>query len=202
MTSGAQPPNSLPGTEQGIDWEQTLTQHSGWLRAVVANRLGARGSQRIDEVEEVMQEVALAAVKSPSGSINPAKVGAWLYQVAVRRTLMHRRSAGRRRKLVDQVGQRVVAESPLDGDSAQPSGDPLVWMLATERAELIRAAIDNLHRRDREMLILKYEHGWSYRRLVDHLGISQSAVEARLHRARKRLRSELVSRQLVDWAER
>ena len=200
MTSGPQPPNSPSGTERGIDWEQTLAQHAGWLRAVIANRLSSRSSQhRNDEVDEVMQEIALAAVKSPVGSVHPAKVGAWLYQVAVRQTLMFRRSAGRRRKLVDRVGEQVVAEAATDDALAtQSTSDPLVWLLATERAEQIRAAIDDLHRRDREMLILKYEQGWTYQQLVEQMGISRSAVEARLHRARKRLRSELVRRQLVE----
>ena len=46
--------------------------------------------------------------------------------------------------------------------------------------------------RDAEILMLKYTEDWSYRALADHLGISHSAVEARLHRARQRLRDELA----------
>lgn len=186
-----------------IDWEQALTENSDWMRAVIANRLG--GGDRQNGVDEVMQEVALAAVKSPAGSVTPEKVGPWLYQVAVRQTMLHRRKAGRRRKLVNNFAERKSAAQPTNAslrgnanESSQPDGDPLIWILAVERAEQIRTAIGNLHRRDREMLILKYEQGWSYHQLAEHLDISHSATEARLHRARKRLRQELLRMQLVE----
>jgi RNA polymerase sigma-70 factor (ECF subfamily) len=39
--------------------------------------------------------------------------------------------------------------------------------------------------------VLKYTEHWSYRQLAEHLGATESAVEARLHRARARLREEL-----------
>jgi len=41
-------------------------------------------------------------------------------------------------------------------------------------------------------LLLKYTENWSYRQLADHLGLSASAVEARLHRARQKLRRQLA----------
>ena len=47
--------------------------------------------------------------------------------------------------------------------------------------------------------MLKYSEDWSYPDgLADHLGISHSAVEARLHRARQRLRTELASVDVVS----
>ena len=55
-----------------------------------------------------------------------------------------------------------------------------------------------LPRRDAEILLLKYTESWSYRRLAQHLGITESAVEARLHRARNRLRKELTALQVVE----
>ena len=57
---------------------------------------------------------------------------------------------------------------------------------------LVRQAIATLHRRDAEILLLKYTEDWSYRQLSQHLGISPSAVEARLHRARGRMRTALA----------
>jgi RNA polymerase sigma-70 factor (ECF subfamily) len=48
-----------------------------------------------------------------------------------------------------------------------------------------------LPRRDADVLVLKYAEHWSYRQLAEHLGTTESAVEARLHRARARLREEL-----------
>lgn len=188
-----QKPNPEREAAAAIDWDQALGEHGSWLRAVIANRLSASGSRQ-HVVDEVMQEVALAAVKSPSGSIPPEKVGPWLYKVAVRQTLLYRRKTGRRRKLVERVANRQTSAAA----SNHGQGDPLSWLLAVERAEQIRLVMDGLHRRDREILMLKYEQGWTYHQLVEHLGISESAVEARLHRARKRLREALLKQRLVE----
>ena len=46
--------------------------------------------------------------------------------------------------------------------------------------------------RDAELLLLKYTEDWSYRQIAANLGVSESAVEARLHRARQKLRSALA----------
>ena len=70
--------------------------------------------------------------------------------------------------------------------------DPLDWLLADERASLVRQAIGRLPRREVEILLLKYSESWSYEQLAQHLGITESAVESRLHRARRRLRQELA----------
>jgi len=47
-------------------------------------------------------------------------------------------------------------------------------------------------------LLLKYTENWSYQQIAAHLGISHSAVEARLHRARRKLRAELAAAEKAD----
>jgi RNA polymerase sigma-70 factor (ECF subfamily) len=143
-------------------------------------------------VDEVLQEVSLAAVSQRAPLADPAKVGPWLYQLAVRQSLLYRRKMGRRRKLVDRYVQRFP---PSDGDGQL---DPLGWLLADERRKLIRVALGQLARRDAEILLLKYTEDWSYAELAEHLGISHSAVEARLHRARQRMRQELTQLEVVE----
>ena len=129
--------------------------------------------------------------KAPINDLN--KVAAWLYRLAVTQTLLYRRKMGRQRKLVDRFAQR---NHPSEQDNRQ--ADPLTWLLLEERRQKIRLAIKRLARRDAEILLLKYTEDWSYRDLAERLGISESAVEARLHRARQRLRSELAILDVVE----
>jgi RNA polymerase sigma-70 factor (ECF subfamily) len=112
-------------------------------------------------------------------------MGAWLYGLAVRQALLYRRSQGRRRKLTARYAEVTQASST----ASQP--DPLDWLMATERDGLVRRAVDDLSPKDRELLLLKYTEDWSCRELAARLGLSESAVEARLHRARARLRAKL-----------
>jgi RNA polymerase sigma-70 factor (ECF subfamily) len=169
-----------------IDWQAVLAENDRWLRTVIYTRVGEPQA-----VEEVLQEVSLAAVRQKAPISDPSKVSAWLYRLAVMQTLLYRRKLGRGRKLIDRYAQRY---RPTESDSRP---DPLGWLLSEERRMQVRKAMSRLPRRDAEILLLKYTEDWSYRELADRMGISESAVEARLHRARQRLRTELAALDVV-----
>jgi RNA polymerase sigma-70 factor (ECF subfamily) len=166
-----------------IDWCAELARHGRWLRTVVLARLGDFAA-----VDDVLQEVALAAVEKGRQLRERASVAPWLYRLAVVAALQYRRRQGRRRKLIDRFAER---RPPADSDSREV--DPLQWLLADERKALVRRALARLPQRDAEILLLKYTEDWSYRELADHLGLSTSAVEARLHRARQKMRRALAT---------
>lgn len=171
-----------------IDWQSVLTKHDRWLRTVIFARTGERQT-----VDEIMQEVSLAAIRQQAPIQDPAKVAPWLYRLAVTYSLLYRRKQGRRRKLIDRYVQRF---QPTEED--RRTTDPLGWLLADERSKLVRQALKRLPHRDAEILLLKYTEDWSYRDLARHLGTTESAVESRLHRARCRMRSELESMEIVS----
>jgi RNA polymerase sigma factor (sigma-70 family) len=163
-----------------IDWHAALTLHDRWLRTVVLARL-----QEAQAVDDVMQEVALAAVRQAAPLADVAKLAPWLYQLAVRQSLLYRRKCGRRRKLLVQVYERAPAEQRTGESLALP------WLLAVERRELVGRALELLPARDAQILLLKYTEDWNYHQIAAHLGCSHAAVEARLHRARQRMRAAL-----------
>lgn len=181
----SRPTGGGPVDAAQIDWPAVLAEHDRWLRTVVFARLGTT-----HEVEEVMQEVALAAVRQAAPLADASKVAPWLYRLAVMQALMFRRRQGRRRKLIDRYANRF---RPTEADVRQP--DPLGWLLADERRKLVRTAMSGLPPRDREILLMKYIESSSYAELARRLGISESAVETRLHRARGRLRQALAAYQ-------
>jgi RNA polymerase sigma-70 factor (ECF subfamily) len=165
-----------------------LAQHERWLRTVVYARLGSS-----EGVDEVLQEVSLAAVRQKAPLADASKAAPWLYRLAVLQSLLYRRRHGRHRKLIDRFVQR---RNPTDNDLGL--ADPLVWLLADERRQMVREAIARLQPRDAEILLLKYTQDWNYNQLAARLGISHAAVETRLHRARARLRNELAALDLIE----
>jgi RNA polymerase sigma-70 factor (ECF subfamily) len=176
-----------PADPKRIDWQSVLQQHERWLRTIVYARVGEPQA-----VDDVMQEVALAAVRQKAPLSDPNKVAPWLYRLAVTQSLLYRRKQGRRRRLTDNYTQRV---RPTEHSREV---EPLGWLLADERRQLIRAALSRLAKRDAEILLLKYTEDWSYQELARHLDVSVSAVQARLHRARQRLRGQLASREVIE----
>ena len=164
-----------------IDWAEALRLHERWLRTVVVARLRERHA-----IDEVMQEIHLATVCQRTPLSEVREVGAWLYRLALRQASLYRRKMGRQASLVDRYARQVESRS-----DATSSPDPLAWLLADERSRLVREALAHLPGRDAEILLLKYTEQWSYRELSERLGLSESAVESRLQRARTRLRAAL-----------
>ena len=179
--------NSPPGVVP-IDWTAAFAEHGRWLRTVVLARVGEPQA-----ADEVMQELALAVLRQSAPLSDRARLAPWLYRLAATQALLYRRRHGRQRKLRSRFADRCRPTEENARDA-----DPLTWLLADERRGLIRAALDRLASRDAEILLLKYTEDWSYRELAEHLGISHSAVEARLHRARARLRSELAALEVIE----
>jgi RNA polymerase sigma factor (sigma-70 family) len=171
-----------------IDWQAELARHDRWLRTIVLARLGERQA-----VDEVMQEVSLAAVEQRAPLADSTKLAPWLYKLALTKALLYRRRMGRQRRLTTNYAERV---RPAEGNSRSP--EPLEWLLAEERRKLVRAALARLRPPDAEILLLKYTEDWNYHQIAAHLGIGHAAVEARLHRARGRLRAELASLNVVE----
>jgi RNA polymerase sigma-70 factor (ECF subfamily) len=186
---------SPAGRPPAIDWAAVLAAHDRWLRTVVRARLVERQA-----VDEVMQEIALAAVAQRAPLSDRARLGAWLYRLAVRQALLYRRRRGREHKLVGRYA-RVCCDSSEGTDPRAPAADPLDWLVLDERRTLVREALGRLARRDAEILLLKYTEGWSYRELADHMGVGEGAVEARLHRARGRLRDALARCAAIEVSE-
>jgi RNA polymerase sigma-70 factor (ECF subfamily) len=166
-----------------IDWPAELEKHARWLRTVLLARLGDPTA-----VDDVMQDVHLSAVERGHALRDASKVAPWLYRVAVASALAYRRRIGRQKKLLN----RYMERSPPRLADARTI-DPLDWLLAAERRELVRRALSHLPRRESEILFLKYTEDWTYQQIAEHLGLSESAVEARLHRARRRLRQALAA---------
>ena len=168
---------------QRVDWPAMLAENERWLRTVVLARVSDYAA-----VDDVLQEVATTAIEKGHQLRDPASAAPWLYRLAVVAALQYRRRQGRRRKLIDRFAER---QPPTDSDTREP--DPLDWLLADERKSIVRQALARLPKRDAEILLLKYTEDWSYHQLAEHLGLSTSAVEARLHRARQKMRKALAA---------
>ena len=188
--------------------------HGSWLRAVAIARL--RG---LEGADDVMQDVAMAAIRNWDTLRTNANAKPWLYRLTVRAALMHRRTLGRARKRIKEAidtytNKHGVSESGrqfkkasgdgtgwLDGDAPGTdgigAGDPLGRILASERHAQLRVAIAKLPVKDMEMLLLKHVDDCSYQEIAQRLGVTAGVVQMRLFRARQKLR-EMMSQQYPE----
>jgi RNA polymerase sigma-70 factor (ECF subfamily) len=173
-TNGATPPG-----------DSSSFAHRRWLKTVLVARSGDPSA-----ADDLLQEVLLAAEKSRRNGQSPRELRPWLYRVAVRQALLHRRKLGRQRRLLNRLQvENLAREEPVA---------PHEWIVSREREELVRQALARLPPRDSEILMLKYTENWNCQQIAEHQGVSHSAVEGRLHRARKRLRTYLIAMNLDE----
>jgi RNA polymerase sigma-70 factor (ECF subfamily) len=169
------------GVSVSVDWERCLATHKQWLKKVIWARTG-----ELQAVEDVFQEIALAAIEQKSPLADPAKAAPWLHRLAVIQSARYRRKQCRDRRAVHRVAQQRHLGNGHDDDL-------LAWLVDKERLAQTRAALERLAGKDAEILMLKYGQRWSYRLIAERFGISEKAVDSRLMRARARLRQELLN---------
>src|SRR4051812_47691156 len=138
--------------------------HGSWLRAVAIARL--RG---VEGADDVMQDVAMAAIRNWETLRTAANAKPWLYRLTVRAALMHRRTLGRARKRIKEAIETYTTKhgvSESSGGNRQShgseagstgasgaGGNPLGALLASERHAHLRGAIARLPVKDMEMLL-------------------------------------------------
>lgn len=180
MTTQHRSPSN-EGLSSVPDWGAVLGAHEVWLRKVILVRTG-----EAQAVDEVFQRVALAAIQQAAPLSDLARAAPWLHRLAVIQSARYRRKLGRERRALRTATQQGVHLG--NGYVA----DALAWLVASERDETTRQALTRLPGGQAEILMLKYGERWSYRQIAERLGISEKAVDARLTRARERLRQELI----------
>ena len=169
--------------------------HGSWLRAVAIARL--RG---LEGADDVMQDVAMAAIRNWDTLRTVANAKPWLYRLTVRAALMHRRTLGRARRRIKEAAETYRTEYGLH--EATREVDPLDRLLDGERYGHLKAAIARLPAKDVEMLLLKHVDDCSYQEIAARMGVTPGVVQMRLFRARQKLREMLTRQDQEDENDR
>lgn len=147
-----------------------VERHRPLLLRSCARMVGA------DRAADAAQDAVLTAMLSLGRLREPASFGPWLVGIGLNacRAILRERRA-------------IVTELPnLEGGLS-----PLEVAESRNTSALVRAAIAELPRGQREAVALYYLAGLTQAEAAQHLGIPPGAVKTRLHKARARLRVRL-----------
>lgn len=135
-----------------------------------------------EDAGDVTQEAYLRAFRGLRRFRGEAQFGTWMYRITSNCAATH---LGRRRR-------HLHAE--LDDDCAIEESPVACPELRAEAGDLRRrldAAIGLLPAKLRAVVVLRDVYDLSHEDIATALGISETAAKVRLHRARRRLRSDL-----------
>ncbi len=160
-----------------------LQRHQDVIVRVCTRLLQSRA-----DAQDAAQEIALKLFRALSSFQPEARFSTWLYRISINHCLNVLRSRKRKRWLAlfgdDRQGK---AEALVDAD-----GDPLHEIEKQERIRQVRRALAGLPDEQRVAVILHRYEGLSYEEIARATHSSVSAVESRLHRAKKNLLASLA----------
>lgn len=141
--------------------------------------------------EDVLQETFLSAFRAIDRFEGRSQLGTWLYRIAYNAALM-------------QLRKRELPTSSIDAPMVNEEGDetprqlvdwgprPDQLALAGELRALLHAAVATLSKTLQAVFVLRDIEGLSTAETADVLGLTETNVKVRLHRARLALREQLT----------
>ena len=156
-------------------FDRIVAEHGAGI-AALANRLLAWPH----DVDDVVQEVFIAAFQSLPKFRGQCRLRTWLFTITVNKCRTHRRRAGRNGILTS------------DEPPAEVNENAETKAMAAETFARVQRTVRALPPKYREVVVLRYLEGLETAEICDMLKINANAVQVRLNRARKHLRDALA----------
>jgi RNA polymerase sigma-70 factor (ECF subfamily) len=145
--------------------------------------------------EEVVQDTWLAVLRGLDGFQGRSSLRTWLFTILVNRA---RTTGTREHRSFPIADTTPVVDASRFGPDGSWTSPPEQWIeeaedrLAANRiADLLRAALDSLPPRQREIVTLRDVEGMSSEEACQVLGITEANQRVLLHRGRSKLRQIL-----------
>lgn len=155
--------------------------------SLVQRMLGNRA-----EAEDLAQEVFITVFRSIDSFRGDARLGTWLYRVAINhcknRIKYLDRRVNRGHDALDEEGGRALTEG---GPVMSRPDRPDEAMQGAELNKVIDRALGLLEEEHRTLVVLRDLEGLSYEEIMTITGLPEGTVKSRLHRARAALREAI-----------
>jgi len=180
-------------TEQKFDFEALYRTHAEKIL-----NLAFRMTGREDVAKDLTQDVFLKLYEHYGDFRGDSRIYTWIYRIAVNHILNYLKREKRMRwfdlldKNVSDLFQKKSYESDWGLDNRPIM--PLEQMEKSQREKIVWRAIQSLPLNYRVPLLLHRYEELSYQEIAANLNLSLSAVESRIHRAKKSL-----SKKLKPW---
>jgi RNA polymerase sigma-70 factor (ECF subfamily) len=158
-----------------------------------------------NEAEDLTQEVFIKIGPALERFRGEASLSTWIYRIATNTALDRLRSPSFQRAPLNSLDQQSPICEPEIDDKNVWTGEktPPVehQIFRKEMNDCIQGFIEKLPEDYRAVLILNEFEGLRNKEIAEILGISLATVKIRLHRARERLKKELMANCDSYWVE-
>jgi RNA polymerase sigma-70 factor (ECF subfamily) len=146
-----------------------------------------------DEASDATQEVFVRVMRSVFGFRGESAFGTWLHRVTVNvcLTALKRRSRARAAGMV--AGGTPFAMPGDDNELATSADNPEDRAVTADLAARSEVALAALPEDARAVVVLRDIEGLSTKEVAELLGVTETVVKVRLHRAHTRLRGMILA---------
>ena len=171
------------GSGTAFDW--LVTHYSGPVYSLVVGMI----SESCDAAD-VTQDVFLKAFRGIRGFRRGSSLKTWLYRIAVREALNHRRWLWRHHREQDSID--LVPENGRASIEIEDAGStPFDQAASHEVQQAVQKALRSVPEVFRSAVILRDLEGMSYDEVAEVLSVSVGTVKSRILRGRRLLREIL-----------
>lgn len=171
-------------------FETLVRTHSGRMLSVCRRIL-----RNDEEAKDAVQEAFVSAFRGLSSFEGTSRLGTWLHRIAVNASLMRLRSRKRRPEVsIDELLPSFKDDGHARVEPQDWSPSALQLVESRETRDFVRGCIDRLPEIYRLVLLLRDIEEMDTSEAAEVLGVSESVVKVRLHRARHALRRLLGER--------
>jgi RNA polymerase sigma-70 factor (ECF subfamily) len=168
------------GSDAAFDW--LVTHYHSPVYSLISGMLGDSA-----DAADVTQEVFLKAYRGIRGFRRGSSLKTWLYRIAIREALNHRRWWWRHRRQQTSIeADTHVNQAPLD--LADLGATPFDQLAARELQAVVQQALRAVPKVFRSAVILRDLEGLSYEEVAEVLDVSVGTVKSRILRGRRALR--------------
>ena len=161
-------------TPEGIHFETLYREHHRLVIGAVRMVVGPT-----DELEDICQNAFIEIYRSLPRFQGRSSITTWMYGVAMRVAMQHRRKAGKRRWL-QLVGDEKNSER-------QSGPHPVPKLESREALRDLDSLLSTLTEAKRAVFVLSDVQGCTNVEIAEILGINANTVRSRLHAARQEL---------------
>ena len=171
------------GSSAAFDW--LVTHYSGPVYSLVAGMMSESS-----DAADVTQDVFLKAFRGIRGFRRGSSLKTWLYRIAVREALNHRRWLWRHHRQ-----QASIDAEPVEGHAVLEIEDacktPFDEVASHELQHTVQQALRGVPEVFRSAVILRDLEGMAYEEVAEVLDVSVGTVKSRILRGRRLLRDIL-----------
>jgi len=147
---------------------------------------------RVEEAEDLTQEVFLRIYRARKGYRPRAKFSTWLFTIANNLALNHLRGKGRNPTIaLSSDTSSSSALRPAEERVPAREGTPSAQLRKVELSDVVREALELLGEDQKVAVLLNKFEEMSYAEIAEVMGRSEAAVKSLLARARNHLREQL-----------